>query len=139
MPQKGGSHLPTSGDGRDNTVRRGCPAPCTGDGNSCAASPSISPPTPSEQRGGRAALDRIGSALKPRDSVLVRTGGDRLLHTRGYYTHGAGVSATATRWLLDQGVKLVGIDAWGWDVALPVQAQQAKASGRRDIFWAYSR
>src|SRR5919197_1387431 len=48
MPQKGGSHLPTSGDGRDNTVLRGGPAPCTGDGDSCAASPSISPPTPSQ-------------------------------------------------------------------------------------------
>ena len=84
----------------------------------------------------RAALDRIGYAIKPRDIVLVRTGGDRLLHTRAYYTHGAGVSAAATRWLLDQGVKVVGIDAWGWDVALPVQAQQAKASGRRDLFWA---
>jgi kynurenine formamidase len=33
-------------------------------------------------------------------------------------------------------VKVVGIDAWGWDVALPVQAQQAKARGRRDLFWA---
>ena len=46
------------------------------------------------------------------------------------------MSAAATRWLLDQGVKVVGIDAWGWDVALPVQAQQAKASRRRDLFWA---
>jgi kynurenine formamidase len=43
----------------------------------------------------RAALDRIGYAIKPRDIVLVRTGGDRLLHTRAYYTHGAGVSAAA--------------------------------------------
>ncbi len=83
-----------------------------------------------------AALDHIGYTLKPRDIVLLRTGGDRLLDTHAYYTHGAGASAAATRWLLDQGVKVVGIDAWGWDVALPVQARRAKESGRRDIFWA---
>ena len=45
------------------------------------------------------------------------------------------MSADATRWLLDQGVKLVGIDAWGWDVALPLQARRAKESGRHDVFW----
>lgn len=84
----------------------------------------------------RTALDQIGYTLKPGDIVLVRTGGDRLLDSPRYYTHGAGVSAEGTRWLLDQGVKVVGIDAWGWDVALPVQASRAKRSGRRDLFWA---
>ena len=44
MPQKGGSHLPPAGDGRHNTVLRGGPAPCTGDGDSCAASPSSRDP-----------------------------------------------------------------------------------------------
>jgi kynurenine formamidase len=82
------------------------------------------------------ALAAIGYTLKPRDIVLIRTGGDARLGTREYFTHGAGVSAEATRWLIDRGVKVMGIDAWGWDVALPVQAQRAKATGRDDIFWA---
>jgi kynurenine formamidase len=83
-----------------------------------------------------AALAAIGYALKPRDIVLIRTGGDQRLGTREYFTHGAGMSAAGTLWLINQGVKLMGIDGWGWDVALSVQAQQAKATGRNDIFWA---
>lgn len=83
-----------------------------------------------------AALAQIDYALKPGDIVLIRTGGDQRLGTPEYFTHGAGVSAAATRWLIDRGVKVMGIDSWGWDVALPVQAQQAKATGRSDIFWA---
>jgi kynurenine formamidase len=83
-----------------------------------------------------AALAQIGYHLKAGDIVLIRTDGDRRLGTPDYFTHGAGVSAAGTRWLIDQGVKLMGIDAWGWDVALPVQARLAKATGRADIFWA---
>ena len=84
----------------------------------------------------RAALAHMSYTIKPRDIVLVHTGGDRLRGTRAYFTQGAGVSAEATRWLLDQGVKVVGIDAWGWDVALSVQAGRARRTGRNDIFWA---
>lgn len=89
-----------------------------------------------EQAEVEAALARIDYRLKAGDIVLIRTDGDRRLGTPDYFTHGAGVSAAATYWLIAQGVKLMGIDAWGWDVALPVQAARAKATGRSDIFWA---
>ncbi len=82
------------------------------------------------------ALTRINHVIKPCDIVLVQTGNDRLLGSPVYFNEQPGVSAEATRWLLDQGVKLVGIDAWGWDVALPLQARRAKESGRGDVFWA---
>ena len=81
------------------------------------------------------ALARIGYSLKPMDIVLVRTGGDRFLGTPEYFTHGSGVSAEATRFILDQGVKITGIDAWGWDLPLPVQAERAKKTGNRRLFW----
>jgi kynurenine formamidase len=45
------------------------------------------------------------------------------------------VSSAATQWLLDQGVRVTGIDAWGWDAPLAVQARRAKQTGRRDLFW----
>jgi kynurenine formamidase len=83
-----------------------------------------------------AALAQIAYVLKPGDIVLIRTGGDHRFGTPEYFTHGAGVSAAGTRWLIEQGVRVMGIDGWGWDVALPVQARQAKATGRGDIFWA---
>jgi len=84
----------------------------------------------------QSALAPIDYTIKPYDIVLVQTGNDRLLNTHAYFSEQPGVSAEVTRWLLDQGVKLVGIDAWGWDISLPLQARQAKESGRKDVFWA---
>jgi kynurenine formamidase len=84
----------------------------------------------------QSALTKIGYTLKPLDIVLIETGGDRRLGTREYFTRGIGVSADATRWLLDQGVKVVGTDAWGWDQPLHLQAKEAKETGRNDVFWA---
>ena len=80
-------------------------------------------------------LAAAGHQLAPGDIVLIRTGNDRLWGTRAYYNAGPGVSAAATRWLIDRGVRLMGIDAWGWDRPLAAQAQEAKATGRTDLFW----
>jgi kynurenine formamidase len=82
------------------------------------------------------AIEQLGYTLKPLDIVLVQTGGDSLLGTSDYFTKGAGVTGAATRWLLDRGVKVVGIDAWGWDGPLQPQADEAKRTGRNDVFWA---
>ncbi len=82
-----------------------------------------------------AALARIDHTLSPGEIVLIQTGNDRYYGSREYFSRGPGVSAAATRWLIDRGVKLMGIDAWGWDAPLATQAQQAKALGRRDLFW----
>ena len=81
-------------------------------------------------------LTKIDHALAPREIVLVRTGNDRLLGSREYFSRGPGVSAEATRWLIDQGVRLTGIDAWGWDSPPAAQTRAAKASGRNDVVWA---
>lgn len=84
----------------------------------------------------QAELKKIEHTLQAGDIVLIRTGSDRLLGKREYFTQGPGVSADATRWLIDQGVRLTGIDAWGWDMPLNVQAESAKRQKRNDIFWA---
>lgn len=81
------------------------------------------------------ALDKIGHTLQPGDVPLIQTGNDRLLGSREYFSSGPGVSAAATRWLLDQGVRLTGIDAWGWDAPLSQQAAEVKRTGRKDLFW----
>jgi kynurenine formamidase len=82
------------------------------------------------------ALLRIGHTLSPADIVLVQTGNDRLWGNREYHTRGPGVTATATRWLAEQGIRMMGIDAWSWDQPLAVQARQARKSGKNNIFWA---
>ncbi len=84
----------------------------------------------------RQALDRIEHQLSAGEIVLIRTDNDRLWGTREYYDAGPGVSAEATRWLVDQGIRLTGIDAWGWDQPLRIQAAETRRSGRRDVFWS---
>jgi kynurenine formamidase len=83
-----------------------------------------------------AALAAAGHALAERDIVLVRTGRDAFVGELDYIARGPGVSATATRWLYDRGVRVMGIDAWGWDRPLHLQAQEAIESGRSGVFWA---
>lgn len=84
----------------------------------------------------QAALERSGHALRSGDIVLMRSGNDRFLGSREYFHRGPGVSAAATRWLLEQGIRLTGIDSWGWDAPLRHRAREARRSGRSDVFWA---
>jgi kynurenine formamidase len=81
-------------------------------------------------------LGRIAHALTPGDIVLVRTDRDRFLDAPDYMIRGPGVTAEATHWLYEQGVRVMGIDAWGWDAPLNLQAQQARESGEKGVFWA---
>jgi kynurenine formamidase len=81
-------------------------------------------------------LGRIAHELQPGEIVLVRTGRDEFLEAPDYMIRGPGVTAEATHWLFERGVRVMGIDAWGWDAPLHMQAERAKASGEKGIFWA---
>ena len=83
-----------------------------------------------------ASLGAAGHALAERDIVLIRTGRDAFYGEADYMARGPGVSAQATRWLYERGVRVMGIDAWGWDRPLHLQASEAVAAGRPGIFWA---
>ncbi len=82
------------------------------------------------------ALRAAGHTLAERDIVLIRTDRDAFYGQLDYMARGPGVSAAATHWLYDRGVRVMGIDAWGWDRPLHLQAQEALASGQTGIFWA---
>src|SRR5262249_37538967 len=82
------------------------------------------------------ALERAGHELAARDIVLIRTRRDAHYNQADYMARGPGVSVAATRWLYDRGVRVMGIDAWGWDRPLHLQAEEALASRNRGIFWA---
>jgi kynurenine formamidase len=60
-------------------------------------------------------LDRIGYTLKPLDIVLIKTGASRYNTEMRYLTDHCGMTGESTHWLLDQGIKMVGIDAPTWD------------------------
>jgi kynurenine formamidase len=83
-----------------------------------------------------AELDRVGHELAERDIVLVRTGADASYGEPEYLGLGAGVTAAATRWLYERGVRVMGIDAWTWDAPLHLQAQAALERDEPGIFWA---
>jgi kynurenine formamidase len=83
-----------------------------------------------------AALAAIGHGLQPLDIVLIRTGRDIHYGQPDYVLRGPAVAPEATRWLFDRGVRVMGIDAWGWDGPLVHQARAALARQQPGIFWA---
>ncbi len=83
-----------------------------------------------------AELARIGYTLKPLDIVMLHTGRDAFYGQPDYMFRGPGVTAEATHWLYDRGIRVMGIDAWGWDQPLNMQAQHALTENKPGIFWA---
>ena len=81
-------------------------------------------------------LGRIAHELRAGEIVLVRTDRDRYLEAPDYMIRGPGVTADATRWLFEQGVRVMGIDAWGWDAPLHLQAAEARERDEPGVFWA---
>ena len=62
-----------------------------------------------------AACEKIQYQIKPLDIVLIHTGAGKIQDSDKYLTDHAGMTAEATHWLLDQGVKMTGIDAVTYD------------------------
>ncbi len=82
-----------------------------------------------------AAIASAGHELRERDIVLVRTGRDAFYEELDYMVRGPGVTADATRWLFERGVRVMGIDAWGWDRPLNMQAAEALERDAPGVFW----
>jgi len=61
------------------------------------------------------ALKKIDHKLKAGDIVLIRTDGDKLLGTPDYVHKYVGMLPEALEYILDQGVKMLGIDTIGLD------------------------
>ena len=61
-----------------------------------------------------AAIEAIGYTLAPRDIVLLQTGCDRKLHAGDYFEQ-PGMGRESTLWLVEQGIRVIGIDAFGFD------------------------
>ena len=83
----------------------------------------------------KAALDGIGYTLKEKDIVLINTGADRNWGKESYLLSGAGMCRESTLWLIEQGVRVMGTDAWSWDIPLPIQAERFKETGNAALIW----
>src|SRR3989339_182105 len=82
-----------------------------------------------------AELNRIAYELKPLDIVLVRTGADAAWGTPQYLVKGPGMTRESTLYLLERGIKVVGIDAWSWDRPLPFLAKEFQQTGDPRVIW----
>lgn len=80
-------------------------------------------------------LEEKKMTLKPNMIVLIQTGRDQFMGTKDFFYKGTGMSAEATSWLIDQGIKMMGIDQWGWDLPLPHLVKEAKKQKDQKLFW----
>lgn len=67
---------------------------------------------------------------------MIRCDADKKLYDEDYAISHVGASAEATRWLIDQGIKVMGTDGWGWDIPFNFQAADYKENPRPGVLWA---
>ena len=82
-------------------------------------------------------LSKINYTLKPFDIVLIRTDSSKHFNEPGYENMQPGMTREATLWLINQGVKVMGIDAWGWDRPIDVMAAEHKSGIKGKVFEAH--
>ncbi len=63
------------------------------------------------------------------------TGADKHWGSADYMSKGCGMGRDATLWILDQGVRVVGTDAWGWDRPFAMIVEEFQRTGNTSIIW----
>jgi len=77
---------------------------------------------------------RVGATLGPGTIVLLWTGADKHIDDpEKYWQLQGGLSVQGLNYLLDQGIKLIGIDAYAMDVSFDTM-EAAKDAGDPDFF-----
>jgi kynurenine formamidase len=82
----------------------------------------------------RQALDRIHYSLQPLDIVLIMTGRDKFLLTPEYFEQ-PGMTWDSTLWLVNQGIKVIGVDMYGFDRRFEDMAEEFKRTGDGRVVW----
>jgi len=80
------------------------------------------------------ALDKIKYEIKPMDIVLIMTGCDKKLGTPEYFEQ-PGMGREGTLWLINKGIKIIGIDSYGFDRAFKDMAEDYKKTGDGHEIW----
>lgn len=81
------------------------------------------------------ALEKIKYKLKPLDIVLFNTGADKMVGTPEYVTKYVGVIPNAIEYLLDSGIKMIGIDTLGLDRPCPEMFEEFLKIKDKSILW----
>jgi kynurenine formamidase len=82
-----------------------------------------------------AELARIGHCLQPLDIVLVNTSAGAVFGQPGYVDKGCGMGREATLYLTEQGIRVVGTDAWSWDAPFRHTARRWAETRDPAIIW----
>lgn len=81
-----------------------------------------------------AALVRIDYRLQPLDIVLLQTGADKRLNSPDYFAQ-PGLGREGVLWLAEQGVKVIGIDAYTLDRPFASMAADYRRTGDGRFIW----
>ena len=82
-----------------------------------------------------AELARIGHALSPLDIVVINTRAAERYGQADYLEAGCGMGREATLFLLEQGVRVTGTDAWSWDAPFSHTARRWAQTQDPSIIW----
>ena len=80
-------------------------------------------------------LDRLKYQLKPLDIVLVNTSAGKAYGQPNFLDTGCGMGREATLFLLKQGIRVTGTNAWSWDAPFSYTAKRYKETGDASIIW----
>lgn len=81
------------------------------------------------------ALKKINYELKPLDIVLFNTGADKIVGKAEYVTKYVGVSPVAIEYLLERGIKMIGIDTLGLDRPCPDMFKEFLKTKNKSFLW----
>lgn len=81
------------------------------------------------------AVAKLGYRIKPGDIALIQTGADKLWGRAEYFDAGCGMGRASTLWLIRQGVRVMGTDAWGWDRPFWAMREEWLRTGDASVIW----
>ena len=76
---------------------------------------------------------RIGYRLKAGDIPLIQTGCDT--DTKTYLAMQSGLGVQGLKWLLEKGIRCIGIDAWTLDRPVPAMVKTYRETGDKLALW----
>jgi kynurenine formamidase len=82
----------------------------------------------------RGELNRIGYQLRPLDIVMLRTDCDKRIGAKDYFAQ-PGLGRESTLWLVEQGVRVIGIDAYTIDRPFASMTADFRRTGDGRYIW----
>lgn len=81
------------------------------------------------------AAAKTGRGVRARDIVLIWTGADAHVGTPEYFSEFRGMTRAATKWLVERGVRVIGIDSFGFDAPFVEMIEAYLRTGDRGELW----